>query len=533
MVATADARATEVGREALLRGGNAIDAAVAAAFALTACFPEAGNLAGGGFLLLRSADGEVRALDFRETAPRAASAAQYLDGDGRPVPERSLRGGLAVAVPATVAGLWEAHRLWGRRPWPELVRPAARMARRGVPLSARQAGQLAERAADLAADPAARAIFFRDGRPLREGELLVQKDLAATLDRISARGARGFYEGPVAEAIVRAVRAAGGAMDASDLAAYRPILRPPLVGSYRGHAVFAFPPPSSGGVALLQMLGMLDRFDLAASGAGSSRTIHRMVEAARRAYADRARWLGDPDHVEVPVRRLLDPAYLAGRAATIRDDRATPSAELSAGAPSPGGGTDTTHLASADAEGNVVALTTTLNSSFGAAIVAGGTGVLLNNEMDDFSLAPGTPNQFGLTGGEANAIAPGKRPLSSMCPVIVESPGGDARPLLVLGSPGGATIITTVAQVLVNVLDHGMELQEAVDAPRFHHQWLPDRIEVEPRALPADVAHALEALGHRLHERPPIGHVPAIGRAPDGTWLGAGDPRRGGLAAGY
>jgi gamma-glutamyltranspeptidase/glutathione hydrolase len=533
MVASADSRASEIGCEILRRGGSAVDASIAAAFALAVTYPEAGNLGGGGFLLLRRADGSAFALDFRETAPRAAGPGLYLDEHGRAVPSRSLRGGLSVAVPGSVAGLWEAHRRWGRRPWRDLVEPAARLARRGSPLSRRESSELAERAADLAQDLAARAIFFRDGRALREGESLVQRDLAATLDRIASRGTRGFYEGPVAEAIVRAVREAGGVLERSDLAEYRPLVREPVVGSYRGRRILAFPPPSSGGIALLQILGMLERFDLSESGPGSSRTIHRMVEAARRAYADRARWLGDPAFSTVPVARLLSPAHLAALGGTIREDRATPSSEVAAGGLAEREGADTTHLSAVDDEGNAVALTTTLNSSFGAAIVAPGTGVLLNNQMDDFALSPGVPNQYGLTGGTANAVAGGKRPLSSMSPTIVERPDGCARPLLVLGSPGGATIITTVAQVVVNVVDHGMELQEAVDFPRVHHQWLPDRIDVEPRALPSDVARALESLGHTVHVRAPIGYVPAVGTASDGTWLGAIDPRRGGLAAGY
>ncbi len=533
LVVSADALASGIGRDVLRRGGNAVDAAVATAFALAVTFPEAGNLGGGGFLLVRRADGQVFALDFRETAPRAIRPEHFLDASGSPVPQRTLRGGLAVATPGTVAGLWEAHRKWGRRPWSELVTPAARLAASGFPLTERQSAQIAERLDDFASDPCARAIFLRAGAAPHPGERFVQKDLARTLRRIASRGARGFYDGPVAQAVVATVRAAGGVLDEADLAAYRPVEREALVGAYRGHRVITFPPPSSGGIALLQMLGMLEKADLAASGPGSSSTVHRMVEVGKRAYADRARWLGDPDAVSVPTRALLDPGYLDARAEAIRDERATPSSEIAAGSPAELESDETTHLSTADAEGTVVALTTTLNSAFGAVLVASGTGVLLNDEMDDFAITAGAANQFGLTGGAANAIAPGKRPLSSMCPTIVERNEATARPLLVLGSAGGSTIITSVLQVLVGVVDHRMGLQEAVDAPRFHHQWVPDRLDHEERAFPVDVADALRARGQVLAVRVPIGHVPALGSTSDGAWIGAVDSRRGGAAAGY
>lgn len=532
MVASAEAHATRAGLEVLRRGGNAVDASIAVAFALAVTFPEAGNLGGGGFLLVRSG-GRVQALDFREIAPRALKPELFLDEEGRPVPDRSLRGGLAVGVPGSVAGLVEAHRLWGSRPWRELLAPAIRLASRGFLLSRAQAESLADRSKALSMDPAARAIFTRDGAPLEEGDLLVQRDLAATLRRIASRGSRGFYQDSVARAVVDTVRHAGGVMEEADLASYRAVLREPVEGVYRGHRVVTFPPPSSGGVVLLEILGILEKFDLKASGSGSSLTIHRMAEAEKRAFADRSRWLGDPDFFKVPLRGLLEPAYLASRAASIRDDRATASAEVLPGSPPGTEPADTTHFSVAGPDGDVVSVTTTLNSSFGAAMVAAGTGVLLNNEMDDFALAPGMPNQFGVTGGEANAIAGGKRPLSSMCPTIVEPPRSGLRPLLVLGSPGGPAIITSVLQVLLNVVDHGMGLQEAVDAPRFHHQWLPDRIDHEVQAFPDDVARALVARGHELHPRGHLGHVCAIGVGGDGAWTGAVDPRRGGLAAGF
>jgi len=534
MVVSAEANASQAGIAVLQGGGNAVDAAVAVAFALAVSFPEAGNLGGGGFLLLRRSDGAAFALDFRETAPGALTPGMFLDENGRAVPQRSVSGGLAVGVPGSVAGLWEAHSRWGSRPWASLLEPAIRMARQGVRVSRREAEELAGRAQDLSSDPGARLVFTRGGKALREGDLLVQKDLARTLQRIARLGPRGFYEGPVAESIVRTVGRAGGVLTDEDLASYRPVVRAPLEGSYRGQRVLTFPPPSGGGVLLLQVLGMLESFDLRASGAGSSSSVHLVAEAERRAFADRSRWLGDPAFVRVPVEGLLASDYVRSRAATIRPDRATPSDDVAPG--SPAGAPEreeTTHYAVADAQGNVVGVTTTLNSSFGAALLAEGTGVLLNNEIDDFALAPGVPNQFGLTGSAANRVGAGKRPLSSMCPTIVLAPEAGARPILVLGSPGGSTIVSAVLEVLVNVLDHGMGLQEAVDAPRFHHQWLPDRIDHEVRAFPEDVARALGARGHTLKARPPIGYVPAIGVDSSGAWLGAADPRRGGLAVGY
>lgn len=533
MAVTVEPHATAAAVEAMRRGGNAIDAAVAAAFALSVTYPCAGSLGGGGFLLYRSPDGEYHALDFREAAPRALRAESYLDDDGVPVPGLSRKGGLAVGVPGVVAGLAEAHRRWGTLPWNDLIAPAVEIAEDGFAVSRWNAHTLATRAEDLADDAAAREIFTRIGEPLREGERLVQHQLAGTLRRIATDGPDGFYHGPTAEAVARSVQRAGGVMDTTDLAAYRPAVREPVQGLYRGYRVTSFPPPSSGGVVLLQALGILEHFDLAASGFGSSLTVHRIAEAERRAYADRSEWLGDPDFHDAPLQALLDPDYLADRAKTIRKRKATPSEKIAPGEHAHDDTTETTHLSIADRSGGAVAMTITSNQWFGAAMVAEGTGVILNNEMDDFALAPGVPNLYGLVGGEANAPAGGKRPLSSMTPTIVETPGGEARPFLILGSPGGSTIISAVLQVLVNVIDHGMPLQAAVNARRFHHQWLPDRIEHEERAFPADVAKALEARGHVLRQRGPIANVSAVGLAEDGSWLGAADPRRDGQAGGH
>jgi gamma-glutamyltranspeptidase/glutathione hydrolase len=534
MVVSADRESAAVGLAVLRAGGNAVDAAVATAFALAVTYPRAGNLGGGGFLLYRLPDGSHAALDFRECAPGALTPAHFLDASGQVDAARSRNGGLAVGVPGSVAGLAEAHARWGSRPWAELLAPAIELAEVGVTVSERAAEVFAEETPRLAADKEARAIFTNEGKPLRAGQTLVQRDLAKTLRAIAQQGAQGFYSGPVADGIVKGVAGAGGVMTAKDVEAYRAVSRAPLVGHYRGREIVTFPPPSSGGVVLLQALGMLERFDLHASGSGSALTLHRIVEALRRAFADRSVYLGDPDQVKVPTQALLDPAYVAAKGATIKDDRATPSAQVHPGPLPKAEGTNTLHLSVTDARGGAIALTTTLNSWFGAALVAPGTGVLLNNEIDDFALAKGVANQFGLVGGEQNAVAGGKRPLSSMCPTIVEDAGGPhARPLLVLGSPGGPTIISTVLQTIVHVIDDGMTIQEAVDAPRVHHQWLPDELLYERRAFPEDVAAKLRARGHRLKEIKAIGNVCAIGIDAEGRFTGAPDPRDEAVALGY
>lgn len=536
MVVTPEAHASTIGLEVLRSGGNAVDAAVAVAFALDVTYPLAAPLGGGGFLLRRSPEGSYDALDFRETAPAALRAAAFLDADGRPITNRSLTSGLAVGVPGGVAGLAEAHARWGTRPWAELVAPAAGLAAEGIVVYPWLAHALKTEESKLLASPALRRLFAPQGALLRVGEPLVQPQLAVTLRTIAESGRAGFYEGPVAAAIVAAVREAGGVMTAADLTAYRPLRRDPLVGSYRGHRIATFPPPSAGGVALLQVLGMLERFDLRAEGPGSSAAVHLIAEAQRRAFADRAAWLGDPEFVDVPLTRLVAADYLAERAASIAADRATPSGAVAAGrALEPVAAGETLHVSIADAEGGVVAMTLTLNAWFGAGILAEGIGVLLNNEIDDFALAPGVPNLYGLTGGEANALRPGKRPLSSMTPTIVEHPTPGRRPALVLGSPGGSTILSAVVQVLLHVVDFETPLAEAVSAPRFHHQWLPDRLLHEARAFPADVRRNLLARGHALEQAArPLGNVNAIATvSADGAWLGVADPRRSGSAAGW
>ena len=535
VVVAPEARAAAIGREVLEQGGNAVDAAVATALAIAVTFPEAGNLGGGGFLLYRTPDRQYHALDFREVAPRGLRADHFLDDQGEPVPDRSLRGGLAVGVPGTVAGLHEAHRRWGRLSWKHLVEPARRLARRGFATGHYTAASIGRAEAKLKGDPEAAALLLPQGRPLAPGERLVQSDLANTLRRIARRGPAGFYQGPVAEALVAAVRAGGGVMTLDDLAGYRPLSREPLVGSFRGHRVVTFPPPSSGGVALLQALGILERLGpAAAAGPLDVATLHRMAEIERRIFADRSEWLGDPDFFEVPIGGLLSDAYLDKRAATIRPDRTTVSTAIRAGLFEPVESPDTTHLSVGDAEGASVSMTVTLNGAFGNGVIAPGTGVLLNNEIDDFAVFPGRPNLYGLIGGEANKIEARKRPLSSMTPVIVEQRTPAQRPLLVLGSPGGSRIITSVLQVLVRVIDHGMPIQAAVDLPRVHHQWLPDMLFLEPDGLPQEVETGLVQLGHRLKRRSrPMGCVNAIGIDAAGRWIGAADPRRESVAAGY
>ncbi len=534
MVVAPEAQAAQVGLKVLKSGGNAVDASVAMALALAVTYPNAGNLGGGGFLLYRTPEGEFHAHDHRETAPGALTAGMFLDREGKPVPERSLRGGLAVGVPGTVAGLLDAHRRWGSLPFKDLAAPAISLAGDGFAISRETAAGLNRSATLLAADPESAKIFVRRDRPWQAGDVLVQPDLAATLKQIAAGDPAVFYTGRIGRAIVETVRTCGGVMTLEDLAAYKPVLREPLHGVYRRYRITSFPPPSSGGAVLLQILEMLEAFDLSASGYGGSRTIHLMAEAERRAYADRAQWMGDPEFFDIPLDRLLDPDYLAGRAGSIDPARATPSGRIAPYRPVPEESPETLHFSVTDGKGGIVAMTTTLNSSYGSGIVARGTGILLNNEIDDFAVAPGVPNQFGLVGGEANAIQGGKRPLSSMTPTIVTTNAASSRPVMALGSPGGSTIITSVLQVLLNVLDHHMPLQEAVDAPRFHHQWLPDVIRYEARMLPEDVAAGLRRRGHILEatERA-LGNVAAIWFENDGTIHGAADPRGQGRAEGF
>jgi gamma-glutamyltranspeptidase/glutathione hydrolase len=531
LVGSTDERATAAGLEVLRRGGNAVDAAVAVGFALAVTHPAAGNLGGGGFMVIRLADGRETTIDYREKAPGQAHRDMFLDGSGAPIVERSLVGPLAAGVPGSVAGMAFAQRRYGKLSLAAVLAPAIALARDGFEVSWALSDSLRLEGRSFERFPETARIFRRtDGAPWQPGDRLVQADLARTLTLIAEQGPDAFYRGPIADLIVAEMARTGGIITKADLAAYDPRERPPIVGTYRGHRIVSMPPPSSGGIALVQLLNILEGFPLAEYGHNSSRTIHLVSEAARRVYADRSEWLGDPEFYTVPATGLLSRAYADRLRAGISETRATLSRDVRPGHPRQFESSDTTHYSVIDAEGNAVSTTTTLNGSYGNGQVVTGAGFLLNNEMDDFSVKPGSPNMFGLIGGEANAVAPGKRMLSSMTPTIVVK---DGRTRLVLGSPGGSRIITTVLQVLLNVVDFKMTVQEAVDAPRFHHQWLPDAIRIERQGFPADVVTALEAMGHTITTGPNMGDVHAIAIDDSGLRLGASDPRLDGRTAGY
>ncbi|GGC49763.1 gamma-glutamyltransferase [Chelatococcus reniformis] len=536
MVASQESKATRIGVDVLRRGGNAVDAAVAVAFALAVTLPRAGNLGGGGFMLVHLAKGgadgrgETIAIDYRETAPAAATAAMFLDDRGEPVPERSRFGGLSVGVPGTVAGLDLALARYGSGKFSRaaLIAPAVALAREGIVVDEDLADTLPRASARLGRDPAAAAIFLKDGKPFARGERLLQSDLAATLAAIAAGGSDAFYKGEIAEKIAAGVRGAGGIMTAADLAGYRPVVREPVHGTYRGYDIVSMPPPSSGGVHLIQILNVLETFDLGPLGAGSAAALHLMAEAMKPAYADRAAWLGDPDRVKVPVAGLTSKAYARSQRARIDPARARPAEEVSAGDPLAHEHDETTHFSVVDGDGNAVSNTYTLNLSYGAAFVAPGTGVLMNDEMDDFAARPGARNAFGLVGGVQNTVAPGARPLSSMTPTMVFK---DGHLVLVTGSPGGSRIITTVLQVIVNVIDFGMNIAEAVAFPRVHHQWQPDALFAETGLSP-DTLRLLADRGHRVAVGATSGSANSIHIA-DGLLYGAADSRqRGTLAEG-
>jgi gamma-glutamyltranspeptidase/glutathione hydrolase len=505
MVVSAHRLATQAGLDVLRHGGNAVDAAVAVGYALAVTFPEAGNLGGGGFMLVREAHGAVHYLDFRETAPGAATATMFQDKAGHVVPGASTRGYLAAGVPGTVAGLEYAREHWGSRPRAELLAPAIALAGQGFKLDLGDATFLADHADELAKDSATAAIFLKDGKPFAPGERLVQADLAQTLSAIAASGPDGFYRGPVMEKFVRASRGGGGRFTAADFAAYQPRVLAPLECDYRGYHITSAAPPSSGGTVICETLGILSAYDLGKLGFHSAEGTHLVVEALRRAYHDRNLRLGDPAFVHADVAGMISPAHTASLRAGITE-QATPSMSLG-GVGSGKEGASTTHFSIVDASGNAVSMTYTINDWFGAYVTAPGTGVLLNDEMDDFSAKPGVPNMFGLVEGANNAIAPGKRPLSSMTPTIVTK---DGRLVLVIGTPGGSQIPTGVLQVILNLVDYGMNLQEAVNAPRIHHQWLPDQVNYEAWGLSADTLKLLEARGYKMVEAPHGNQIAAI-----------------------
>ncbi|MBT3369907.1 MAG: gamma-glutamyltransferase [Rhodospirillaceae bacterium] len=533
MVASQEARATKVGVEVLRQGGNAIDAAVAVGFTLAVTLPRAGNLGGGGFMLLHhAASAETLALDYREKAPAKAHRDLYLDSAGNVDKARARFSHQSVGVPGTVAGLIAAHRRFGTLPLAAVMAPAIVLAEQGLTVTPSLARNLGRRQRRLSKWPASAAIFYKPGGALYQaGETLVQKDLAASLRRIAATAGEDFYTGDTARAITGSMARNGGLITLADLAAYRPVWRQAVRGSYRGFQIAAMPPPSSGGVHLIQMLNMLEQFPLAKMGHNGADSLHLMAEAMKLAYADRAEHLGDPDFWSVPIKGLTSKAYARSLAASIDPDQARASAQIRHGAPAPYESNETTHYSVMDGAGNVVSNTYTLNFSFGTGIVVPGTGILLNNEMDDFSAKPGVPNAFGLVGGEANAIQGGKRPLSSMTPTIVFK---DGQPLLATGSPGGSRIITMVMQILLNVIDHNLNIAEATAAPRIHHQWRPDKLWVEQGVGP-DTLAILRRRGHVVTPSRAAGSVQSVMRvAKGGGFLGASDPRSpGALSAGY
>ncbi len=494
MVVTAQHLASDVGAAILRQGGNAVDAAVAVGYALAVTHPCCGNLGGGGFMTIHLADGRNTFINFREKAPLAARADMFLDARGNPVGDKSLNGHLAAGVPGTVLGLETARREYGTLPRPALMAPSIRLAEDGFILTRGDVDELDVGTAEFRAQPNVAAIFLHQGAPFKPGERLVQHDLAATLRAVSADGAAVFYHGAIAEAVAAASRANGGLLTPQDFAAYEVTESAPISCGYRGYTILSAPPPSSGGVAVCEMLQVLEAYPLKALGFHSSDSVHLMTEAMRYAYRDRNTYLGDPAFVENPVARLLSTHHAEAIRARIQPHRATPSSTLGSDAAADEKAT-TTHYSVVDAKGNAVSVTYTINDDFGAKVIAGDTGFLLNDEMDDFTAKPGAANLFGLVQGNANAIAPGKRPLSSMTPTIVLK---DGKPVLVVGTPGGSRIITTVLEIIVNVIDHGMTLQEAVDAPRIHHQWLPDTLAGEPFAFSADTVKSLTHMGYHV-----------------------------------
>ena len=533
MVVAQEARAARIGVAVLERGGNAVDAAVATGFALAVTYPRAGNIGGGGYMVIHFANRPKGprdvAIDYRETAPKAATRDMFLDEKGNADQRRSRDSALAIGVPGTVAGLALAHRRFGsgRLTLAELMEPAIKLAREGFVIEDDLADALPRATARLSRWPASQKVFFRDGRALAGGDRLVQRDLADTLEAIARQGPQAFYTGPIAQKIAAAVQAAGGIMTASDLKEYQPHVRRPVRGQYRGHEIVSMPPSSSGGVVLIQMLNILEGYKL--SDLDEPSRLHLMIEAMRRAYADRAAYLGDPAVVSAPLSRLMSKRYAATLRSSIDHGRATPSREIRDDIELPREGANTTHFSVVDRDGNAVSNTYTLNFSFGVGMIAEGTGVLLNNELDDFAAKPNVPNAFGLIGGDANAPGPGKRPLSSMTPTIVLKNG---KPFIVTGSPGGSRIITAVLQIIANTVDRGMPPAAAVAAPRIHHQWSPDQVFVE-NTLPMETVKGLEARGHTVVRRAPFTAANTIVVTPRGL-VGAADARtRGSLAAGY
>lgn len=521
MVASEQGLATQVGLDILKQGGNAIDAAVAVGFALAVVLPNAGNIGGGGFMVLHDdKTGKDVAIDFREIAPAKASRDMYLDSQGNVIDGKSLFTHDASGVPGTVAGMEYALKKWGTMPLSKVLEPAIKLADKGFIVTDVLARTLQEEKSTLGKWSASKAIFFKNGEPLKSGDLLVQKDLAKSLRLIAKQGAKAFYQGEIATKIAKEMQSQGGTMTLEDLKAYKVVERQPIIGDYRGYKVVTMPPPSSGGVHLIEILNMLEHYPIKEDGVNSAKNIHHMAESMKLAYADRSEYLGDPDFVKIPVTGLTSKAYANERVKTIDDNKARLSSTIKPGKPQPYESDQTTHYSVMDKAGNAVAVTYTLNLNFGSGIVVEGTGILLNNEMDDFSVKPGVPNAFGLVGGAANAIEAKKRPLSSMTPTIVMK---NNKPWLVTGSPGGARIITTVLQSVVNTIDHEMNPAEAIITPRVHHQWLPDELRVEEGISP-DTIKLLQDKGHKVVTKAPMGRIQII-QADDSGFYGYSDPR--------
>lgn len=524
MVVTSHYLATDEALRVLEEGGNAIDAAVTAAFALAVTQPRSGNIGGGGFMLVSSEEsGEVNAIDYRETAPAAASRDMYLDENGEVVTDRSRFTHKAAGVPGTVAGLALALDKYGTISLKEALAPAIKLADEGFVIPPRFAQGIESQAERLKQFESSRKVFFKqDGSLYQAGERFVQKDLAATLKRIAEQGVKGFYEGETADLIVAEMQRGGGLITHEDLKNYQPVIRKPVHGNYRGYDIYSMSPPSSGGTHIVQILNILEGFPISDSGLNSAKTIHLMAEAMKRAYADRSEYLGDTDFVDVPLKGLTSTDYAASLRQQIDPEQATPSVEIKPGNPAPYESNETTHFSIVDKYGNAVSNTYTINFSYGSHIVVDGAGFLLNNEMDDFSAKPGVPNAYGLIGGEANKIEPNKRMLSSMSPTIVKKEGKN---FIVTGSPGGSRIITTTLQVLMNVIDHNLNIQAAVNAPRIHHQWVPDEIRIEQGISP-DTIKLLEGMGHTVVQKTAMGAIQSIMVGEDGTFYGGADPRR-------
>jgi gamma-glutamyltranspeptidase/glutathione hydrolase len=528
-VVSAHPEASKVGVAIMKSGGNAVDAAIAVQFALAVVYPNAGNIGGGGFMVYRSKTGESDALDYRETAPGKASRDMYLDDQGKPVIDKSLLGALASGIPGSVDGMVKAHNKYGKLKWKKDIQPAIDLAANGFAVTAQQAAELNRHKAEFIKYNRKPVAFVKEA-VWKEGDLLKQPELAATLKLIRDKGRAGFYEGPVAAAIVASMAHTQGIISAQDLKAYKSVWRKPVSGAYKDYTVISMPPPSSGGIALLTMLKQVGHYPLSKWGFQRDSTVQLMVEAERRAYADRASYLGDPDFFKVPQTALLDANYIQSRMKDLSFEKATPSADIKPGVLPGYESEQTTHYSIIDAEGNAVSATTTLNGSYGSLVVVEGGGFILNNEMDDFSVKPGSPNMYGLIGGEANAIYAGKRMLSSMTPTIIEK---DGKLLMVVGTPGGSTIITSVFQTVLNVLAFGQGMQAAVAAPRFHHQWLPDEIAVEKGAIAPSTRNYLEAKGYKFKDRGAIGRVDAILVRPDGELETGADPRGNDTGMGY